>query len=379
MMRINSFIIALFFFLLIVKPDYSLAQHQEQPEFRFTESDESKLDELALSQIANKSIPSISIGIVKDGKIVLAKGYGHADVENKIPATKHTIYQIGSVTKMFTGHLLSILIHDGKISLSDTLANFFPSDLSFPKSPSGQEITIKDIATHSSEFPRYPHNLDRIDPDPIKGYSKSQMYIGIELVNIDKPIGQGYNYSNFGYGVLGVAMEHRMEQELSALMRNKIFQAYEMENSSLVFQERLTENLAVPYLDVSPLKRTEPWDMGTLSAAGNIFSSVSDLNRFMIHLMRENPVSSIQMEKLLKINESWSYGLGCFVIDSAKWNTQIIYHGGDIDGYASYLAMYPEHELGIVILTNWGEGQSIVEAFSTIADSIADRFLTSSN
>ncbi len=337
------------------------------------------IDQLVRSQIESKSIPGITIGVVKDGEVIIAEGFGYADVNKKIEANEHTVYQIGSVTKMFTGHLLSILIHQQEISLSDTLSNFFPEGLDFPKSPSGQVVTLKDIATHSSEFPRYPENLDRIDPHPIKGYSKEQMLEGIELVEIGNPIGENYNYSNFGYGVLGVAMEHRMHKELAVLMEENIFSVYGMNNSSLVLSESIHTNLAVPYLEVSPITETEPWNMGTLSGAGNMFSSVSDLNQFMLYLLKDNSVNKIQMKKLLKINESWSYGLGCFVINSSKWDTQIIYHGGDIDGYASYLALYPEYQLGIVILTNWGQGQSVGEAFSSISDSIVNHFLEPSD
>ncbi|RNC85513.1 MAG: class A beta-lactamase-related serine hydrolase [Balneola sp.] len=334
-----------------------------------------EIDQLVNDQIDNHSIPGIAVGVVKDGNVILSKGYGYSDVENKTKANEHTIYQIGSVTKMFTGHLLSILIEKQILSPSDTLSDFFPDDLNFPKSPSGQVVTIKDIATHSSEFPRYPSNLERIDPDPIQGYSIEQMLEGIELVSIKNKIGGHYSYSNFGYGILGIAMEYRMNKPLSELLDEHIFSAYHMNHSSLFFRESLHDNLATPYLEVSPLKKTEPWDMGTLAGAGNIFSSVSDLNQFMIHLLKESKTNDIQMKKRLSINETWSYGLGCFVIDSSKWDTQIIYHGGDIDGYASYLALYPEFDLGIVILTNWGEGQRVGEAFSEISDAVANHFL----
>ena len=332
-------------------------------------------DSLINILIAEKKIPSIAVGIVKDGKVVLAKGYGYSNVEDKIEANENTIYQIGSVTKMFTGHLLAKLINKHKISIHDTLANFFPSSIIFPKSPSGQDVTIKEIATHSSEFPRYPENLQRIDPNPIKGYSKEEMLKGIEMVSIDTVIGVRYNYSNFGYGVLGIAMENLMRKSLTELMDQNIFSNYDMKTTSLEFKDDFKDKLAIPYLEVSPYEKTEPWDMETLSGAGNIFSSVSDLNKFMIELLSTNEINAIQQTKYFKINETWSYGLGCFIIDSKKRDTQIIYHGGDIDGYASELSVYPEHQLGIVILTNWGEGQVIGEAFTKINKEIANHFL----
>lgn len=339
------------------------------------QSENMHLDSLINTLIAEKKIPSIAVGIVKDGNVVLAKGYGYSNIENKIIANENTIYQLGSVTKMFTGHLLAKLINQKEISLSDTVANFYPSSTKFPKSPTGQIVTIKEIATHSSEFPRYPENLQRIDPNPIMGYSREEMLKGIELVSIDTVIGVRYNYSNFGYGVLGTAMENLMGKKLSTLMQEYIFSKYDMDNTSLIIEDVHKDRLAIPYLEVSPYQRTEPWNMETLSGAGNIFSSVSDLNKFMIELLSNNEINKIQQTKYFKINETWSYGLGCFIVDSKKRNTQIIYHGGDIDGYASELSVYPEHKLGIVILTNWGEGQVIGEVFTKINKEIANHFL----
>jgi len=353
----------------------TLIQSCNAQKSKFSQNDKLNIDSLINTEIAKKKIPSIVVGIVKDGKTVLARGFGYANVEDKILADENTIYQLGSVTKMFTGHLLAKLINQKEISLSDTLANFFPSSIGFPKSPTGQIVTIKEIATHSSEFPRYPENLQRIDPNPIMGYSKEEMLKGIELVSIDTVIGVRYSYSNFGYGVLGTAMANLTGKSLSTLMQKYIFSTYDMDNSSLIIEDVHKDRLAIPYLEVSPYQRTEPWNMETLSGAGNVFSSIFDLNKFMIVMLSNNEINKTQQTKYFKINETWSYGLGCFIVDSKKRTTIIIYHGGDIDGYASSLTLYPEHNLGIVILTNWGAGQIIGEAFTKINTEIENHYL----
>lgn len=320
-------------------------------------------------------MPSIAVGIVHNGEVILAKGYGYADVENKVLVTENSIYQVGSVTKVFTGHLLANFISQKAISLDEPVADFFPESVRFPKSQSELNITIKEIATHSAEFPRYPANLQRIDPNPIRGYSIEEMYDGIEMVTIDTISGTRYNYSNFGYGILGVAIENRFDMDLSKLMDEYIFTPYSMNHTSLYLNDSIKKELAVPYLNNAPYRKTEPWAMGTLSGAGNLFSSVSDLNKFMIRMLEMNEVNRTQQRKYLYINETWSYGLGCFIVDSKKYDTQVIYHGGDIDGYASSLNVYPEYNLGFVILTNLGEGEIVGETFSLIGDFIATNFL----
>lgn len=359
--------------LLIIILFVIQAGHAQQKREHVAE--ELYLDSLIQKQVMEKSMPSLAIGIVKDGKVVMAEGYGYANMEDRVPASAYTVYQIGSVTKMFTGHLLAQLIHAQKMSITDTLAGYFPAGVVFPESPAGEQVTIKEIATHSAEFPRYPENLHRTDPDPIRGYSKQQLMEGIESVVIDTAIGIRYNYSNFGYGVLGAAMENRMGKSLAVLMEDYIFVPYHLNSTSLVLKEELNENLAVPYLEVSPMKRTEPWNMEALSAAGNAFSSVSDLNTFMIKMLLDNQVNRIQQQRYFQINDTWHYGLGCFVIDSQKRNTRIIYHGGDIDGYASSLTLCPEYDLGFVMLTNWGEGQLVGEVFTKISDKILNHYL----
>ncbi|MDX1479448.1 MAG: serine hydrolase domain-containing protein [Saprospiraceae bacterium] len=334
-----------------------------------------QLDSLITAELADKDIPSLTVGVVKDGEVVVAKGFGFADVEAGIPAGAGTIYQLGSVTKMFTGYLLATLIHGKHISLTDTLARFFPPETRFPRSPSGQSVTVRDIATHAAEFPRYPANLERIDPDPIRGYSREAMLQGIGMVSIDTTVGVRYQYSNFGYGVLGVAMENRMEATLADLMDAYIFSPYSMPHSSLEYRSSFSDNLAVPYLEVAPNRRTDPWNMEALAGAGNLFSCISDLNAFMIALLEDKEVNTIQQTPYLRINDTWSYGLGCFIIDSENRRTRIIYHGGDIDGYASSLTLYPEHKLGIVLLTNWGEGRVIGGVFTAVNNAIADHYL----
>lgn len=325
-----------------------------------------KIEIAASEGIKKHNFPSIAVGIVLDGKIIYVKGFGYADRANKKSADENTVYQIGSVTKTFTGNILAQIIVEKKISLDDPLAKFFPKTLKFPTDKNAKAITVKDIATHSAEFPRYPANLERIDGDPILGFSRQQLYQGIELIKIENVAGNRYFYSNFGYGVLGTALENLTDKTLTELFSQRIFQPLKMKSSRLVLNDKLKTNLAIPYRDDNPNRKTEPWDMGALAGAGNIFSSVNDLSLFMNEMLKVTEVNKTQQKEYLKINETWSYGLGCFVINSKTKNTKIIYHAGDIDGYASYLILYPEYKAGLVILTNSGMGQQ----FGEIAESI---------
>ena len=341
-----------------------------------TESGFDQIDKIVTTAIEEKGIPSFAIGIVKDGDVVYSKTFGLADVEASISAYNQTVYQLGSVTKTFVGLVLSNLIEKGKISLSDPLSEFFPDSLDFPKGPTGEGITVQHIATHSAGFPRYPANLERVDPEPILGFSKEDLYKGIELVKTETGPGTDYHYSNFGYGVLGIAMENATKMSLNELMSTYIFDPLGMKHTVLQLNDKIRKKLATPYLEVDPYKKTQPWQMGSLSGAGNVFSTLDDMNALMLFLLEQNEVNKIQQQSYLPINDSWSYGLGCFVIASQKQKTKIIYHGGDVDGYASSLTLYPEYDLGFTILTNYGDGEVVGEIFTKIGNMITDTFLT---
>ncbi|WP_235296520.1 serine hydrolase domain-containing protein [Portibacter marinus] len=332
-----------------------------------------ELSTLVDSLLENYHIPSLAIGVVHHGEVVLCNAFGMADFSDEKTADSLTIYQLGSVTKMFIGHLLAQLIHSEQISLDSEVERYFPGIKSFPISPDGQKIRLIHLVTHTAEFPRYPSNLERVDPDPILGYNWEQMESNLKSLKIDTSIGHRHSYSNYGYGVLGEAMQSHLGNPLSSILKQQIFSPYGMTHTTISNQEVNESLLAKPYLEVNPLQLTQPWDMGTLSGAGNMFSNVVDMNKFMIELLKQNEVNDIQQQPYHQINEKWSYGLGCFIIDS-ETGVKEIYHGGDIDGYASGVHLFPEYDLGFVFLTNWGNGRIMSEVFNQIKKHLLDKY-----
>ena len=109
-----------------------------------------KIDEAAVAGIKKHNFPGISVGIVLNGKNIYAKGFGYANRDSKKLADENTVYQIGSVTKTFTGNILAQLISEKKISFDEPVAKFFPKTLNFPRDKNGKAITVRDIATHSA-------------------------------------------------------------------------------------------------------------------------------------------------------------------------------------------------------------------------------------
>src|SRR5262249_5694080 len=146
--------------------------------------------------------------IVRQQDLVYAKSFGLADRRNFQAATVHTLYRIGSITKVFTTTLLAMLRDRGAVRLDDPVANYLPSEVKLPTDPRGAPaITLRHLATHSSGLPSLPPNLVPKGEDPYGGYSVDALYAGLAQIRLVVPIGAGENYSNLGMGLLGHALE----------------------------------------------------------------------------------------------------------------------------------------------------------------------------
>lgn len=324
-----------------------------------------------------KTFPSISLAVVIDGKIAYMKAYGYADKKKKIPATTKTCYQIGSLTKTFTGNLFAKYIQLNKVSLYDSLQRHFTTDIRFPADSNGKNFTFYNLLTHTSGVPRYPANLQREDGEPILSFSKQKLGEAITTMQLSHKVGSRWDYSNFGYGIVGTALENITGQSLDSLFMQQIFRPLHMTNSSLSLNSLINPYLAIPYRDDNPDIPTQPWNMDAMKAAGNIFSNIEDLSKFMIYQLQESDAATkIQHQQFYQMGENTGYGLGCFVGFSKSKNTRIIYHGGDVDGYASDMNILPEKKMGLVILTNCGQGREFSQ-ISTAIFNIVFRYINS--
>ncbi len=179
------------------------------------------------------------------------------------------------------------MIVQNKVFLFDSIQKYFPANVRFPLDSNGKAITIFNLATHTTSIPRYPDNLIRTDGEPILGFSQSQLYAGINLMKLSAKVGRRWDYSNFGYGIIGTALENISGKSFNTLLTGNIFSPLKMENTSLVLTDKIKAILAIPYNDDETNIPTPPWDMGYLSAAGNIFSNAEDLSKFLIYQMNE--------------------------------------------------------------------------------------------
>src|SRR5690349_16354599 len=153
-----------------------------------------KLDEYMQSEMKSQQIPGVSVAVIKDGRIILAKGYGFANVEHQVPVKPETIFQSGSMGKQFTATAVMMLVEEGKLALDDKLNKYFPD------APEGwRNITIRHLLTHTSGMTDYPQGFDfRRD------YTEDELYERAKAIPLAFPPGDKWSYSNLGYVMLGI-------------------------------------------------------------------------------------------------------------------------------------------------------------------------------
>ena len=264
-----------------------------------------------------------------------------------------TVFEIGSVSKVFTSLLLAEMISRDELKLSDKVATFLPKSVKLP-TRKDQEITLLDLATHTSSLPRMPDNFTPADPDnPYADYTVEQLYAFLSKCKLTKDIGTKYEYSNLGTGLLGHVLGLRSNADYETLVKTKICKTLGMTSTSITLTEEMKNRLAKGY-DKS-LDETKNWDIAVLAGAGAIRSSINDMLLFLEANMglTETALSlpmSEQHKEQRKAGPKMSIGLGWHIL--ATRNGQILWHNGETGGYHSFIGFDKKRGVGVVLLSN---------------------------
>lgn len=258
-----------------------------------------------------------------------------------------SVFQIGSVTKVFTSTLLAQLVIEKQVKLTDSIQYYF----SFPLKE--KAITLEELSNHTSGLPRLPSNLNLATANPKNPYqfyaeADLEYYLAkeMEVSSGDQP---SYQYSNLGAAILAKALENATEKTFSELLSEQIFQPLEMKNSSLD-KDSVGGNL-VQGLDQNG-KETPTWDMGQFEGAGAILSSTQDLSRFVkAHFQDAEDAYSLTTLPTFMVNNNLRIGLGWHILQNEQGNN-LYWHNGGTGGYSSSVFMVPETFKAVIILSN---------------------------
>ena len=312
------------------------------------------VDSVATAAVAEHRTAGVSVAVVKNGRTVLAKGYGFADLENDVPATAETVYRIGSVTKQFTSAAIMRLVEQGKVSLDDTLQKFLPN---FPTQ--GNRVTVRHLLNHTSGIKSYTslgpkwQRVNRLDlaTDSLVALFANEPF--------DFKPGDKWLYDNSGYFLLGMIIEKVSGKPYGQYLKDELFTPLGLKSTIYCDQAPLIKHRAQGYafrpdstfINAEPLSMTQPY------AAGSLCSTVTDLAAWTLALSSGkvvSPASYKQMTTPGTLNDgkplTYGFGLGVGTVGGHRQ----VSHNGGINGFISELHHYPDDSLVTVVLTNTG-------------------------
>ena len=269
-----------------------------------------------------------------------------------------TIFEIGSITKVFTSLVLADMVVRGETRLDDPVAKFLPKTVKVP-SRGGREITLLDLSNQVSGLPRLPDNLKPADPeDPYVDYGPARLYEFLSGYTLTRDIGEMYEYSNLGVGLLGHALALRAGVSYEELLRRRVFEPLGMADTMITLTEAQKKRLATgSSLLLRPIGN---WRFDALAGAGAILSTARDMTRFLTAAMglRETPLRKAFDLMLQKRRPTGTpdldIAMGWHIWTT--YGTEIVWHNGGTGGYRSFAGFDPKTKTGVVVLCNTSFG-----------------------
>ena len=318
-------------------------------EERFLGVMESKIQRILAERVDkhHKSI-GISTGIINaHGSRIVCRGRLNHNSQQSID--EDTIFELCSITKVFTGLLLAQMAECGEIDIDDFIKDFLPEQVKVPSRHS-RNITFRHLATHTSGLPRMPDNLSQ-------DYTVEQMYEFLSNYTLTREIGAEFEYSNLGFGLLGHLLSRKAGVPYEKLIIDRICKPLEMNHTRIRFSQKLKKQLVMGYnYDGQAVER---WALPkTLLGAGALRSTTKDLLKFLAANMElvESSLSQAmlktQPDKASSHIRKSRTGLGWNI--RIREDSQIIWHMGEVEGHSSFIGFDRNKCVGVVVLSNSG-------------------------
>ena len=318
------------------------------------------IDKRIQNIMTQQQIPGMSVAVVKEGKPLLAKGYGIANLEHSVPATEKTVYEVASVGKTFTAFVVMMLVEAGEIELDKAIANYL-DDLP----PAWHCVKIKHILSHQSGLPSYT-DVDNYWKDIIR-YELSQAEI-IALVK-DLPLkfqcGEYYCYDNTGYYLLGMMLEQLTGKAYADLMQERLFEPLKMNATKMNDPREIVLHRASGYrLPRNQLINKPYYNPSLTYSAGGQLSSIEDMVKYERELFRPTLLQQSTLNLMWTPNyplyrKNWQQK-GCveYPVAGFGWwmpsypNKKIVTHNGSIVGFASNITRFIDDRLTVILFCN---------------------------
>lgn len=313
--------------------------------------------------ISKWRVPGLAIAIVVDGQVVLSKGYGLRNVDEKLPVTTHTLFAIGSSTKAFTTFVMGTLVDEGKLEWDVPAIHFAPK-LEFKDRSTTEHITPRDLVTHRSGFPR--HDLVWVNSKA----TRTELVGRLKYLDSARDLRSEWNYQNLMYTTAGWLVEEITHESYEDNVRKRVFEPLGMKNSNFSVREtQQSADYALPYFEEDGRAVEKPFrDLTLVAPAGGIDSDIEDMTRWVqLHLdsgmhdgkalIRRATLADLHSPQMVMAGKpespmigNISYAMGWFC--EAYRGHARLHHGGNIDGFTALVSFLPNDGIGMVVLTN---------------------------
>jgi CubicO group peptidase (beta-lactamase class C family) len=307
------------------------------------------VDRYVRAELRRQRIPGMSVAILRGDSVLLARGYGFANLEHRAPATDSTIYQSGSVGKQFTSAAIVTLAREGKLGLDDPIRKYLPEAPS-----SWAKVTVRHLLTHTSGIPDYTEE-DRVDFR--RDYTEEALARLYARLPLDFKPGATWSYSNTGYALLGFIVRRVTGQFYGDYLKERVFQPLGMRTARVISESDIVPNRAAGYELVNGEIKNQGWVSPSLNttADGALYFTVNDLARWAIGLNHARIPDSTGLAMSwtpVRLNNggTYPYGFG-WRLDDQRGHPRVG-HGGSWQGFRTSIQRYPEYDLTIIALAN---------------------------
>ncbi len=355
------------------------------PTFIFGQIDTNVLDKRVEKIISDWQVPGCAIGVIKNGKLIYAKGFGYRDLENKLSVTPNTLFPIASNSKLFTAIACGMVVNEHKLEYDKPIKSIIP-EIEFNNESLNKQVTLRDMLSHRTGL----SGNDAIWYG--SNFSRSDVFARIKYLEPVTGLRENFNYSNTMYIAIGEIIKIKTGKTWEEYLTDNIFKPLTMTNTffSVEAIEKKTD-FAKPYKTDFIKKTRKPIDFYRQTKAScpanGINSNIIDLSHWVICQLskgiynKESVIASTVIQETLKpLNISSNsikdkelsyvlYGMGrTMTTYKSHFMTE---HGGAINGFRSQITLFPDDSLGIIILTN----SDVHKIASYLQLEIADVFL----
>ncbi len=309
------------------------------------------------------NVPGVAIAVVKEGKVVMADGFGFRNIQEKLPVTASTLFAIGSCTKAFTATAVGLLVDEGKVEWDKPVRDYLPA-FKLQDPVASQRLTVRDLLCHRSGLPR--HDLMWYG----SSFSREELFSRLSYLESSKDLRYLWQYQNLMFMVAGILVEKVSNQSWEEFVRQRLLEPLTIREANFsVAESQQSPDYSLPYQEFNGQVEAIPFRaIEAIGPAGSINANVQDMAKWLIFNLSQGRYADKQVVSEATLKEIHSpqmvvpgplrfpeilyssYGLGWLI--TPYRGHLLLSHGGGIDGFSALVALLPQDQIGLVILTN---------------------------